>query len=331
MGPKPEHTAMYYNSHGKMAAMVLSKHHYQRKAIFLSMRKYHMWKLRYTYERIFGFETKRGEAYEHPSKWGLNPSATYYTGWVTGGLLRKYTADSLPDITEYRVQNYISPFKTWKDRKFHLTRFRARRFKNSSWYTYYDEYLHPKMEEARWLIDYQADQHTEGKWLPMWMDIHEILENNRTYGAFTRGMAPREAAKALIRFCFSRDPIGTYKRGGAIVTTPFHKGPSLSGIDQDLYTALLQTKEIKEENYKRIPSTIVPKITETIETNSNLDEQIRELLFTDTVNKLSDLIQQEDKVVQELESLELGVPIESDEFNPIQEESSLYEEDSWID
>jgi len=291
----------YQDVQGPWAAAVLARHHYQRKSIFLMVPYAHKWKMRYHYERLFGYELHRGEVYDHPTTWGINPHATEYVGYVTGGLLRKFTSERLQDVTEHRVKSTYFPWKTAKESKFHLARFKARRFKRHKWYTGYDEYLHPKMKEAKWINNINFVNQLEPYTVPTWYDLRCILNLGYSTGRFLRGLSPSEARHALSRYCFHRDPIGTMKNGGAIVVTPYHKGPSLSGLNLEIYNALEHVNVIKPQ---KVETDIPGRVPTQLKREDALYSSIKEMLEETGTEILPnpDIIP-EDQIIDILESL----------------------------
>jgi len=268
----------YQDVQGPWAAAVLARHHYQRKSIFLMVPYAHKWKMRYHYERLFGWEIQRGEVYNHPTMWGINPHATEYVGYVTGGLLRKFTSERIPDVTEHRVKSTYFPWKKAKESHFDRLRFKARKYKRRIWYTGYDEYLHPKMKEAKWINEINFVNQLEPYTVPTWYDLRCILNLGYSTGRFLRGVSPSEARYAMARYCFHRDPIGTMKNGGAIVVTPFHKGPSLSGMNLEIYHALEHVKIIKPQKVEiDLPRKQPVSLKKSDELYSSIKEMLEEI------------------------------------------------------
>jgi hypothetical protein len=233
----------YQDAQGNMSAIVTSKYHYQRKAIFGMVRYAHKWKLRYHYERIFGFELKRGEVYDHPTMWGLDPNAIKYVGDVTGGLLRKYTYERIVDMTEYRINHLFFPFSEYKRKEFEVARIKAKKyFKNKRWYTLYDEYQHPDLKEVTWINEVNFPGKLTGGYVPQWYDVRSILNEGISYGKFTKELPVHDAMYALHRYSLFRDPIGTYIGGGGVITSPFYKLPTMNSMQLAIYDKLIESK-----------------------------------------------------------------------------------------
>jgi len=270
---------MHQNSNGRLAALVFSKYHYIRKNIFLTYHSNRKTWMMFAYRQLFGWEVYPDECIRHPTDWGLNPTAEYRVGWVKGGLLRKFTQSRVADLTEYRVKQSAFPFMRWKDRKFSLARSKARRLKNVVSYTGYDEYLHPIVEDAPWIIDREPGAAITPHLTSMWYDLRCIIQKGYTTGRYLRGLTPEQARFALARFSFSRDPIGSYIKGGARMISPFHKDRSLTGFSALIYDSL------EKVDYDAIPYVNFTDSNAPIEINysdnTNLldNQELRERIF----------------------------------------------------
>lgn len=232
----------YQDAQGPMSAVMLGKHHYQRKSTFLMVPMPYKWKAMYHYERIFGWECQPGECFDHPTKWGLNYSATEYVGWVKGGLLRKFRSPKSGDITEYRMKSIAFPFMEEKDNHFNETRFKSRRFKNKRWYTMTDEYLNPKVEEVTWINEVNHQNFLGSEQMPSWYDLNLLYMYKYSTGKILRGLSREDVLHAFERYSLFRDPIGTMKYGGGVITSPFHKTPAISGIMGEIYDLIRDAK-----------------------------------------------------------------------------------------
>jgi hypothetical protein len=153
---------------------------------------------------------------------------------------------------EYRVRHLAFPWEKKRNNRFDKVRFKARRLKNYTWYTGYYEYFHPRMEAAPWIAgSTPVNQIEEPSNTPIWYDLRMILNHQVSSGSFLRGLDPKTARDAMCRFSLCRDPIGTYKRGGAIVTSTFHKYPSLCGLELEIYNRLKGCKIVSKDPVER--------------------------------------------------------------------------------
>jgi hypothetical protein len=236
----------YSNANGQWSAVVLSKYHYIRKNLFLQIRYAGKWRMRFHYRMIFNWELHPGEVYDHPSKWGLDERAEFTTGFVKGGLLRKFTYERFTDLTEYRVRCTDVPYKKWDLVRFERLRKKAKKHKSRVWCTTIDDFRHPTTSEHRFHDPHDSSKLTKGI-VPTWYDIREIINHGISHRKFTKGLPESLAAKALVQWCFARDPIQAELSGGVIVTSCPSIRHSVTGLREDLYNALYKSCKVAKD------------------------------------------------------------------------------------
>ncbi|WPV08070.1 MAG: RNA-dependent RNA polymerase [Verticillium dahliae ormycovirus 2] len=249
-------TLMYYEVQGLKAAVFLKKYHYERKSIHIAAPWVYRWKQTFHYERIFGYEVRRLESQDHPSDLGLTPSAPFRTGWVKGGLLRKYKSpkDGLSE-EERRIWSISFPWKTPKDDNFRIAREKAiQKYKDHIWYTEYDEYLNPRIEDKVDGKTMNPDFFLAGYSLPRWADLQSVLFNHETTGRTTMGTYPKRAAYYMLNYLLSDNPIHSWISGGYDVISPFYRIPGVSNTILMLYDSLKKSNRLSSKHVlKRCP------------------------------------------------------------------------------
>ncbi|USW07202.1 putative RNA-dependent RNA polymerase [Downy mildew lesion associated ormycovirus 3] len=232
----------YMEAQGERAAIFTKRYHYQRKQILLSINVENRWKANYHYERLFGYEVFKGEAFLHPSKWGLDPYAQKSVGWVRGGLLSKYVTDKSDDEESRRIWNIGFPWKEPKDKDFAAKRANAKSKKDYVYYTEYDSYLNPKVKD-KLLGDAKKPDFMLGSYqLPRWADLQSIMFNQVSSGRTTMGRYPKRAAYHMLDFLLSSNPINSWISGGYEVDSDFYRSPGLTPEIQLLYSQLRETE-----------------------------------------------------------------------------------------
>jgi hypothetical protein len=248
-GLTPRGRVQFSTTQGVRCAIFQARYHYERKQIFLSSKFSKWWLMAYHYERIFGYEIFPGESQEHPEMLGLNPEAIMRTGYVKGGLLRKYKTPRDLDENTRRIQSITYPWKDAKEKiNFDKTRRKIKGLKDVVWYTGYDEYLNPRIEGRGKNKDLTRDLATGKYQLPLWADIQSIIGSNATCGRATRGRHPRLAAYHMLDNLLARDPILAWTEGGYDIVSPFNRKPALETDIHLLYESLRHTTF---DNFKR--------------------------------------------------------------------------------
>jgi len=243
-------TLMYYEVQGIKAAVFNKRYHYERKAIHLAADWVYRWKQTFHYERIFGYESSKGESQRHPSMLGLNPDADYQVGWVKGGMLRNYISpkDSLNE-EDRRIWAISFPWKSPKDREFSKVRSKAiEKYKDRIHYTEYDEYFNPRIKEKVDSNRIPADFFLAGYQLPRWSDLRSILFHQATTGRTTMGTYPKRAAYHMLSNLLSDNPIHSWITGGYEIVSPFYRIP---GVDN---TSLLLYSQLKRSTRLTLPT-----------------------------------------------------------------------------
>jgi hypothetical protein len=233
------HFMLYNQAQGIKAAVFNKRYHYERKNIMLMCKWPHRWKANYHYERLFGYEVNRGEAFMHPSMLGLNPDGEYLTGYVKGGLLRKYKApQSDHDVELNRIWSIQFPWRDPPPRKdFQKIRNSLRKKKNIVYYTEYDDYLNP---EVRFTgnIPLKPVLNKGNYQLPSWSDLQEIIAHHRTYGRTLQGHNPIRASERMLDYLLADNPIHAWLAGGYEVITPYYRIPGVNPWIQVLYESI---------------------------------------------------------------------------------------------
>lgn len=284
-----------YEVNGTLAGCFLNKHHHTRKQIFMMMPYRHKWKLRYHYERMFGYECRRCEVYDHPEMWGLNPNADKQIGYVTGGLLRKYTTERVRDILPFRVFSEFFPFKTERKEDFSRIRYKARKYARYRYFTVHDSYLHPDLDYVK-INPYNRDG-TEKKnsSVPQWYDLRQIILNHISYGRYQRGLSLEDTKYSILRYSLCKDPVGTYKRGGCIIKSTHHKMPVPDEFQMQVYNALLDCKELENYTVKRTDEFLSED-----DINQSPEYDSEEL-----INAINDIVFPKENVPPDIESLDI--------------------------
>jgi hypothetical protein len=225
----------FYEAQGECAAIFCKRYHYERKAILLACSIPRRWLANYHYERIFGYEIRKGEAFDHPKMLGLDPTASYSTGYVKGGLLRRYQSPK-PDEDE-EMRRFWSISYPWKNphdkKKFHEIRKSLKKKVHLVHYTEYEDYLSPEIEEVRG-ESLKPDFYLGNYQLPRWADLQSLIWNQSTSGRTTQGAHPKRAAYYMLQYLHSRNPINSWLTGGYRISTYFYREPGV-----DLFTSLL--------------------------------------------------------------------------------------------
>jgi hypothetical protein len=236
--------ALYYSAQGKKAAIFNKKYHFERKQLMLSSHFTSRWKANYHYERIFGFEVSKGEAFKHPTMLGLDPEAVRYSGYVKGGILRRYQTQR-PDCDEEqrRIWSVAYPWKDPPGKKgdFQKERYNLRAKKNIVTYTGYDEYLHPQITERMENLPRARLTEVAKYSLPSWADLQSVVQSHFTCGRTTYGRSPLKAASRMLSFLHSQNPIHSWVTGGYNIETPFYRIPGVDPWNQLLYESLIRT------------------------------------------------------------------------------------------
>jgi len=230
----------YFEVQGMKSAIFTKRYHYERKSLFNACRWIYRWKQCFHYERIFGYEVHKGEAFDHPCMLGLNPKAPYPVGYVKGGMLRKYISPKQQvDEDQRRVWSIMFPWKNPRDHNFHNIRKEAiAKYKNSYWYTEYDEYLNPRIEAKIDIERVNPDYFLAGYQLPRWADYQSIIRHNVTCGRTTMGTNVRKAAHNMLSYLHSDNPIHSWITGGYKIISSFYRIPGVSNKTLELYTHL---------------------------------------------------------------------------------------------
>jgi hypothetical protein len=237
----PNGSLRFYEAQGEKASLHTKRYHYERKNIFLSINYGCPWKIGYHLERLYGFEVRPGECFEHPDMLGLNPLAPRPVGYVKGGNLRNYkTPKADGDETQRRIWAISFPWKEPKKRKtFQQIRNKVvKEEKNRIHYTEYEEYLNPRIENRDKVIASSPDFMLGSYQLPRWADIQMLLATGRTCGRVTKGRHPKLAARMMLDNLLAQDPITSWLLGGYEVISDFYRIPGLTPDMHLLYEKL---------------------------------------------------------------------------------------------
>ncbi|USW07204.1 putative RNA-dependent RNA polymerase [Erysiphe lesion-associated ormycovirus 3] len=236
----PKGSLRFYEAQGQKASLHRQRYHWQRKNSFLSQEWINPVKMAYHYERIFGFEIRRAECFDHPTMLGLNPYTPRHVGYVKGGLLRKYRTPK-PDCDENQRRIWAMSFP-WKlpvqKKEFQKTRYNLRNEKNRIHYTEYDEYFHPEIESRSKVLLMHPDFMLGSHQLPRWADLQQLIAVGRTCGRVTKGHHPKQAARKMLDYLLADDPISSWLCGGYDVVSSFYRIPDLNPDMQLIYERL---------------------------------------------------------------------------------------------
>jgi hypothetical protein len=274
----------FHEAQSDKGAIFCARYHWQRKAAMLTCSFQRRWIQNYHYERIFGYEVTKGEAFKHPTMLGIDPTATYHDGWVRGGELRKVQhPEPEPDEMLRRVWNIAFPWKNaTKKKDFHRTRMSYRNKKDIVSYTCYDDYCNPRIRERNnepIIADFKFGSYQ----LPKWADLQQLMFTGKTCGRTTEGTYPKKAAHEMLSFLHSRDPIHSWINGGYDIISYFYREPALDNWTLQLYTMLKRSSlyQTKSAIKLEVPgqSKIVPHVDHTSFLNEILEKEDLEQEF----------------------------------------------------
>jgi hypothetical protein len=236
------------------------------------------WKACYHYERIFGYEIRRCESFDHPDMLGVNPSHYTTSGYVKGGLLRQYKAPQpTGDEMQRRIWSITFPWKAPKEKDFSLKRKRAKNVKDLVHYTGYEDYHNPRIMERNLQMNRNPDFFLGNYQLPRWSDLQDIIFNQTSCGRTTKGRNPKIAANALRTHYLSKSPIDSWLNGGYDIITPFYKDRSLDEVDLLMYTALRNTSLYSSKVVEKVrPEESTPEFTRSGEGRSFIQQFVKD-------------------------------------------------------
>jgi len=215
---------------GMMSAIFLQKKHYVRKDLMIQLSFRRRWIQCYNYEKIFGFEIRRSEAFDHPNKLGINTLANDSYGWVKGGLLEKFRTPKESTNVYKRALDMTLPYKQKEEYNFSKERIKARKVVNQYYYNEIDRYNNPHVIDKNINKDFR---NRSGKYqLPVWADLQQLLLYRHTCGRMTRGHKPSRASRGMLENALSKDPIRSWASGGCIVDSSFYRTPILREDEQ---------------------------------------------------------------------------------------------------
>nr|USW07207.1 putative RNA-dependent RNA polymerase [Erysiphe lesion-associated ormycovirus 2] len=262
----PNGSLRFAEAQGPKAALHTMRYHWQRKNSFLSQNWDMPWKMAYHYERIFGFEIRRGESLDHPVMLGLNQYAAKPIGYVKGGLLRNYRAPK-PEGNESQRRLWAMSFP-WKEKvqkkEFQIVRNNLKKEINRIHYTEYDEYLKPEIKLNTELLSIKPDFFLGKYQLPRWADLQSLVAVGRTCGRITRGIHPKKAAHEMLNYLLADDPINAWLSGGYEIVSPFYRMPYLDPDIQLIYERLRRAI--------RFSHPVAYKVTDDITTQSTIKD-----------------------------------------------------------
>lgn len=228
--------ALYYTAQGVKAAIFTKRWHYQRKAIMLASSFKYRWKANYHYERIFGYEVSKCEAFKHTDMLGLDPTAPRPCGWVKGGLLRKYKSPRIDDENMRRFMSISFPWKSeGKDTDFLIKRRSAKKVRNIVHYVDFEDYMNPPIRELPFKRSgFNLNRYT----LPAWADLQTLVNQGYTCGRTTFGRNPNRVASRMLDYLLADNPIFSATHGGYEIDSPFYRVPGVDAFTQTLYDSL---------------------------------------------------------------------------------------------
>jgi len=229
----------FYEAQGEYAAIFNKRYHYERKSMINSLPWPSRWLASYHYERLFGYELQKCEAFLHPEMLGLDPSAPITQGYVRGGILRKYMTPPQPEDDTFRALWIATmPWKEKHDKKdFNKQRKQLKSKIHSIYYTEVDEYLNPRIEE-RGLKRASPDFHLGNYQFPRWADLRHLIGHGVTSGRVTHGNYPRRTAYHMLNYLHSKSPIESWITGGYEIVSFFYRTPGVSLQNALMYESL---------------------------------------------------------------------------------------------
>jgi len=176
------------------------------------------------YQRFFGYEFFRGEAFLHFNNCGVNMydySKGYNSLYKVQRLVAPYD-NNLYDglfLTPFkRYKPKVVPYKVGKefDRKRRIV-FRSTKMSDDTLYNY----LHPVYEDV-------GNSPVKAiKMLPLWADLLYIVNYGRSSGSITYGLSPPAVRKAYHQYPFHHMPCKAAATGGVRPKTAWHRPPLL--------------------------------------------------------------------------------------------------------
>lgn len=231
---------------GPLAGVFLAKHHYIRKQIMLSIKFERRWLMCYLYERLFGYEIRRCESFDHKNMFGINTQANDSIGWVKGGIMEKYIRPDRENESLRRFMSVYFPYKEVKNTDFNKMRKSCKKKLNMYHFNEIDRYMNPT-EEFDPLVEFK--NRIGNYQLPDWADKQMIFAHRLSTGRVTQGHNPKSASRGMLRNSHSNDPLRAWLQGGSNITSYFSRGPYLSELDYMLYELL---KHTSIENFPEI-------------------------------------------------------------------------------